>query len=418
MMNKNYFTGIALFISTIVVVLVLPHIFTSGHGISMLTQICISIVFALSYNMLLGQGGMLSFGHAAYYGFGGFVAAHTLNRVIEQGTPIPLELIPLVGGLGGLLFAIPLGWINTKRSGVSFAMITLGIGELVAASSLMFTDFFGGEGGVATDRVTGITLFPFEYGSAVEAYYVIAGWMILATLAMYYLTKTPLGRMANAVRDNPQRAEFVGYNPQRVQFYQFCLSGFFAGVAGGLFAINYEILTADTLSAEISGLVLLMAFIGGARTFYGPILGAVLVTYLSVELSNITDAWILYFGLLFVLMVMFAPAGLAGIVQQHWQVIREGSWRQLGGVYLLCWAGIVVGFIGFSALVEMLYHNSNSYDVSAPMSIYGVDNIVITQLAPWAISITCFLVGLGVLVFSIKQFRVRRDEQISAQEVL
>src|SRR5690625_3179927 len=253
----------------------------------MLSQMGIAIIFALSYNMLLGQGGMLSFGHAAYYGLGGFICAHTLNMVASNGLPIPVELIPLVGGLGGLAFAIPLGWINTRRSGVSFAMITLGVGELIAASSLMFSGFFGGEGGIPTDRVTDVTLLPFSYGPSIEVYYLIAVWMIICVLAMYLLTKTPLGRMANAVRDNAQRVEFVGYNPRLVSFIQFSIAGFFAGVAGGLFAINYEILTADTLTMQQSGLVLLMTFIGGVGYFFGPILGAILITYLSISLSSI-----------------------------------------------------------------------------------------------------------------------------------
>jgi len=415
--NNNYLTVVWVFLAVLAVML-LPNLFDSGHGISMLTRICISTVFALSYNMLLGQGGMLSFGHAAYYGFGGFIAAHTMNHVIDHGTPIPLELIPLVGALGGLAFAIPLGWINTRRSGVSFAMISLGIGELVAASSLMFTGFFGGEGGVPTNRVTEVTLLPFSYGPSLEVYYLIAGWMLLAAIAMYYLTKTPLGRMANAVRDNPQRAEFVGYSPKRVQFYQFCLAGFFAGLAGGLFAIDYEILTADTLGAEISGLVLLMAFVGGAKSFYGPVLGAIIVTYLSVELSDITDAWMLYFGLMFVFMVMFAPGGLASIFQLHWQMLREGSLRSGWWKYLLILGGAAMTFVGFASVIEMLYHRSNSYDASDPMSLLGIENVVITQLTPWLIAVGLFVVGLGLLTTGVRVFRQHRDDYVQHEALV
>lgn len=415
-MQKNNLRLTVFWVALAVVAIgVLPHIFSSGHGVSMLTRMVISIVFALSYNMLLGQGGMLSFGHAAYYGFGGFVAAHTLNHVLDNGTPIPLELIPVAGALGGLAFAIPLGWINTRRGGVSFAMISLGIGELVAASSLMFTGFFGGEGGVPTDRVTEITLLPFSYGPNIEAFYLIAGWALLATLAMYYLTKTPLGRMANAVRDNPQRAEFVGYSPKRVQFYQFCLSGLFAGLAGGLFAIDYEILTADNLGAEVSGLVLLMAFVGGAKTFYGPMLGAVVVTYLAVELSGITDAWMLYFGLMFVLMVMFSPGGLAGILQHHWQMLRDGSLVSGWWKYLMALVGAALTFFGFSSIIEMLYHRSNSYDASEPMALFGIEDIVITQAMPWLVAIALFVVGIGLIVQGVKAFRLHRGAMLGEE---
>src|SRR5690625_177722 len=315
----------------------------------MLSQMGIAIIFALSYNMLLGQGGMLSFGHAAYYGLGGFIAAHALNAVADGGFPIPVELMPLVGGLGGLAFAIPLGWMNTQRSGVSFAMITLGVGELVAASSLMFSGFFGGEGGIPTNRVTDVTLLPFSYGPNIEVYYLIAVWMMICVIAMYLLTKTPLGRMANAVRDNAQRAEFVGYSPRMVSFIQFSISGFFAGVAGGLFAINYEILTADTLTMDVSGMVLLMAFIGGVSYFFGPILGAILITYLATSLSTFTEAWLLYFGLLFVLMVMFAPSGLAGIVMQHRPIWQARQAYRLLVPYLVCAVPIAILFFGVAA---------------------------------------------------------------------
>src|SRR5690606_21600501 len=341
-----------LLLAVVGLVIALPYIFTSGHSLSLLSQMGIAIIFALSYNMLLGQGGMLSFGHAVYYGLGGFITAHVLNMVGDGRLAIPLELMPLIGGLGGLAFAIPLGYINTKRSGVSFAMITLGIGELVAASSLMFTDFFGGEAGVSTDRMVDVTLLPFDYGPSIQVYYLIVAWMLLSVLAMYLLTQTPLGKMANAVRDNWERAQFVGYNPRIVNFIQFSIAGFFAGVAGGLFAINYEILTADTVGVQQSGLVLLMTFIGGVSYFFGPILGAILITYLSISLSNITEAWVLYFGLLFVFMVMYAPSGLAGIIMQHRPVWRAGKMGRLVVPYLVAAVPALILFFGAAAVIE------------------------------------------------------------------
>lgn len=397
-------------IAAIIVLIVLPYIFSSGHGISMLSQMGIAIIFALSYNMLLGQGGMLSFGHAAYYGLGGFIAAHTLNAVADGGWPIPVELIPLVGGLGGLAFAIPLGWINTRRSGVSFAMITLGVGELVAASSLMFSGFFGGEGGIPTNRVTEVTLLPFSYGPSIEVYYLIAVWMVLCVAAMYLLTKTPLGRMANAVRDNAQRAEFVGYSPRMVSFIQFSISGFFAGVAGGLFAINYEILTADTLTMDVSGMVLLMAFIGGVGYFFGPILGAILITYLATSLSTFTEAWLLYFGVMFVLMVMFAPYGLAGIVMSHRTLWRGRLVHRLIVPYLICVIPTVLLLFGLFGCVEMMYHHSTSYDPSAPMKLFFWDKVVVTQFTPWLIALVTAAIGGFSLRWAVRRFKATWDE--------
>ena len=135
---------------------------------------------------------------------------------------------------------------------------------------------------------------------------------------MYALTRTPFGRMCNAVRDNPERTQFVGYNPQVVRYIAFCLSGMFAGVAGGLASINFELANAALFGAAQSGNVLLATFIGGAGHFVGPILGAVLVTYLQNMLSDVTEVWQLYFGLMFIATVMYAPGGLAGLHHDAW----------------------------------------------------------------------------------------------------
>ncbi len=208
--------------------------FTSSLALTMLSQIGYLIIICLSYNILLGQGGMLSFGHAVYTGLGSFIAIHAMNRASSGDWGIPLVLIPIIGGLGGMFFAALLGYVTTKKSGTTFAMITMGIGELVASMALMFPEFFGGEGGITTDRVYGKPFFGLTFGSGMEVYYLIAAYCFICTAAMFAFTGTPLGRMLNAVRDNPERVEFVGYNTQRVRYFSFIIAGFFAGVGGGL----------------------------------------------------------------------------------------------------------------------------------------------------------------------------------------
>ncbi len=399
--------GAGIWIGALIVVLVLPMIFSSGHSVSMLTQMCSAIVFALSYNMLLGQGGMLSFGHAVFSGLGGFIAMHVLNAVNDGALVIPLELMPIVGGLGGLAFAIPFGWISTKRAGVTFAMISLGIAELVAASALMFTGFFGGESGISSNRVVDHTLFGFlgvSYGPSIEVYYLAGAWMLIATFAMYLLTLTPLGRMANAVRDNPERAQFVGYDPHLVRFLQFSLAGFFAGVAGGLTVINYEILTADALSAIASGTVLVMAFIGGIGFFFGPILGAILITYLQTSLSSFSEAWLMYFGLIFVGMVMYAPHGLAGIVMAHRPALRSGRAGKLLLSYLVAAVPTALLLVGLISLIEMGYHLSTAYMPEYPISLFGVE-VNVTQLRYWLGAVAITAVGLAVFLWVMRLIR-------------
>ena len=156
----------------------------SGFMVSMLSQMGIMIIFALSYNMQMGQTGLLSFGHAVFLGLGGYVTAHTLNAVKAGSLWLPLELTPLAGGLGGLAFAILFGYFATKQRATAFAMITLGIGELVTSCALMFQTFFGGEGGVSTNRMIGRSLFGVGYAQPLQVYYLIVAWTVVAVALM------------------------------------------------------------------------------------------------------------------------------------------------------------------------------------------------------------------------------------------
>lgn len=336
----------------IVVLIVLPMIFPSGGSLTSFSLIGIAIVFALSYNILLGQTGLLSFGHAVHYGLGGFAACHMMNAVVSHGWPIPLPFIPLFGGLGGLVFAMIIGWVMTKRAGTVFAMISLGIGELVASSSLILRSVFGGESGITTDRTALPKLLGWSFGPQLQVYYLIAFWLVLSTIAMYALTRTPLGRICNAVRDNPERVQFIGYDPHVVRYIAFCFAGFFAGIAGGLAAINFEIANSAYLGAIQSGLVLFSTFIGGTAFFFGPILGAILVTYLQLGLTNLTTAWQLYFGIIFIGIVMYAPGGIAGLLMMHRPLIRAGTLWTVIPSYLVAIVPTIVLACGVILTIE------------------------------------------------------------------
>lgn len=401
-----------LWIAAIAIVLVLPYFFTSSSAVTMLTQMGVMVIFALSYNMLLGQGGMLSFGHAVFFGLGGFYTLHAMNSVINGGWSFPLELMPLIGGLGGLGWGILFGWVSTKRAGTTFAIISLGVGELVAASAQMFTDFFGGESGISTNRVDvahQMSLLGFSYGPNIQIYYLVAAWAIVSTILMYLLTGTPLGRMANAVRDNPERAQFVGYNPRVVRFVQFSLAGFFAGVAGALFAIMFEIMTAENLGAIQSGSVLLMTYIGGIGIFFGPIVGAILITWLQTSLSSISDAWVLYFGLLFVFMVMYAPFGISGIIMSHYMPFKNGLLRRLVPSYLLAVIPTLLAFVGAVSMIEMGYQISTSYLPSRPMDLFWV-SVVATNVWSWVVAGAILVVGVATCRWSYRRVGRAWDE--------
>jgi len=325
----------------------------SGFVVTMLSQMGIMIVFSLSYNMQMGQAGLLSFGHAVFLGLGGYCTAHWVSAIKDQGLWFPLELTPLAGGLGGLGFAVLFGYMATKQRATAFAMITMGIGELVTSAALMFKTFFGGEGGISTNRMVGASLFGLSYSPPIQVYYLIVAWTVLSVAGMWLLTQTPLGRMANACRDNHERAQFVGYDPRMVRFFQFSLSGFFAGIAGALYALTYEIVTFDAVGAGTSANALLMTYIGGVGTFFGPIIGAVIITLLQSWVSLLSNSWLVYVGALFILMVAFAPGGIAGLIMMHRPVWRAGRMHRLAVPYL---RGLIPGLmivLGFVLMIEL-----------------------------------------------------------------
>ncbi len=332
-----------------------PLVLNQSFALALLSRIGIMTIFALSWNLLLGQTGLLSFGHAVYYGLGSFATLHLLNALAARGLPVSITLLPLCGGLAALLFGLVFGSITTRRAGTTFAMISLGIGEMVSASSLMFPAFFGGEGGITGNRVTGRGLFGIDYGTPLQMYYLIAAWAVLCMLLTYGLSQTPLGRLANAVRDNPERVEFIGCDPHSIRYRMVVLAGFFAGVAGGLSALQYEIATAEALSDHLSGIVILMAFVGGIGTFAGPLIGAALVTVLQVAVASVTPAWPFYFGLVFLVIVLYAPGGIASILLQHQAVWRAGFLRRLLPAYLIAALPAAALVLGVVAVVEMAY---------------------------------------------------------------
>src|ERR1700712_2118250 len=354
------------------VLLLAPLVFSSSLSQTLLSQMGIAIIACLSYNMLLGQGGMLSFGHAVYSGLGGFMAVHALNKVGAGSLTLPVSLIPLVGGAAGLFFAALFGFVTTRKAGTTFAMITLGIGELVYSMSLMLPEFFGGEGGVTSNRVVPPATLGVSFGPQIQVYYLIALYCFVCTGLMFAFTRTPLGRMLNAVRDNPERVAFIGYDTQRVRWFAFMVSGLFAGIAGGLAAINFELATAEVVGAQRSGAYLLFTFLGGSTAFFGPIIGGVLMVLATVVLSELTKAWLLYPGLAFVLMVMLAPAGVAGLVLANLRLASFGKLRPLLPGYLALALAGAVGFAGASAMVEMLYHLQLNEALGPVMKFGGV----------------------------------------------
>jgi branched-chain amino acid transport system permease protein len=293
--------------------------------------------------------------------------------------------------------------VTTKKAATPFAMITLGIGELVYAMSLMFPEFFGGEGGVSGNRVAGSSPLGITYGPQIQLYYLIAVYTFVCTALMFAFTRSPLGRMLNAVRDNPERVEFVGYNTQMVRYIAFVIAAFFAGISGGLAALNFEIVTAEVVGGARSGAYLLFTFLGGATFFFGPIIGAILMVLAFVLLSEFTKAWLLYLGLIFLFMVMYAPGGVASLIMMNVRVAAFGMLRRVWTSYLALGLLALVVLVGAGAMIGMVYHLQLNAALGDELTFLGA-TLNARNPNSWVGSIFVMLTGLGLFEVARRHF--------------
>ena len=338
-----------LVLAVVLAMLALPAFLTPGL-VNAAIQMLIAALFASAYYLLCGQAGMLSFGHAAYFGMGAFATIHAMNAIGGTGL-LPTPLMPLAGAVGGAAFGFFAGYFSTKRTGTYFAMITLAIAELVHALAPHLKGLFGGEAGVSATRMPA---WGFTFGSTNEVYYLTLAWAALCLTLLYLYTRTPLGRLTLGLRENTHRLRFLGYNTHVLSICVFVVSAMFSGVAGGLLVVSNEAANYILFDAHLSASVVLNTYIGGVKVFFGPILGASLMTFFGYAISDLTQSWLLYQGALFVLVMMYMPTGLAGMFG------RLGQWRSRFGlvplipfVLLAVASALLVGGGGAFA-IEML----------------------------------------------------------------
>ncbi|WP_454690253.1 branched-chain amino acid ABC transporter permease [Achromobacter aloeverae] len=345
MKNSRFLSCLA----AVLLLAALPYLLSQGL-LNAAIQMLIAALFASAYNLLCGQAGMLSFGHAAYFGVGAFATVHAMNALGGEGL-VPTPLMPLAGAVGGLLFGGIAGWFATKRSGTYFAMITLAIAELVHALAPQLKGLFGGEAGISTMRMPAWGL---DFGSTTQVYYLTLAWVLLALLLLYLYTRTPLGRLTVGLRENSQRLRFLGYNVHGLATAVFAISAMFSGMAGGLQVISNESANYVLFDPSLSAAAVLNTYIGGVQVFLGPALGAALMTFFGYAVSDLTQSWLLYQGIVFVLVMMFMPAGLSGLPGLARRLReRHGAARVLG-VFALAIAGAALLAAGGVFLVELL----------------------------------------------------------------
>lgn len=327
----------------------LPALIPSGL-LNASIQMLIAALFACAYSLLSGRAGMLSFGHAAYFGVGAFATVHAMNAIGGQGL-LPTPLMPLAGAAVGLVVGVAAGSFATKRSGTAFAMITLAIAELLHALAPQLKGWFGGESGISTMRMPA---WGFSFGSTTEVYYLTLAWVLLSLAALYALTRTPMGRLTLGLRENGQRLRFLGYDVHGLGVSLFALSSMFSGIAGGLQALSNEAVNYVVFDAALSAGVVLNSYIGGVGSFLGPALGAALMTFFGYAASDATQSWLLYQGVLFVVVMMFMPEGLIGLVSSTSRLVARHGAAPVLPAALLAVAATLLLCAGGVFMVELL----------------------------------------------------------------
>ena len=301
---------------------VLPFLLQAG-GLTMTSAVdCVLFAIAgLGLNLLLGYNGLVSFGHAAWFGLGGYALAILQLRFFPQSSLIPLVLAFVV-----VLFSAALiGALILRRRGVYFSLLTLAFSALTFTVAFRWTALTGGENGLG--GIERRDWFGLDLNNPVTFYIVVAVLAMLITIFLLRVVNSPFGRVLVAIRENEQRARFIGFPVRRYQLIAFVISASVTGLAGALFVMNHRIASAELVSVPFSGELLAMALIGGMRSFTGPILGAIFFLLFREYLSQFTENWLFYFGIVFVSFILLSPAGLAGIGQRLYRWIKPEATR-------------------------------------------------------------------------------------------
>jgi len=288
----------------------MPSLLKQYH-LNMLTEIIIFSLYAVSYNLLLGYAGLLSFGHAAFFGLGAFATAVAIIHI----PGISLWNVVLIGVAATLIAGFVLGGLLLRHKGSYFALLTMAFNALFYAVATKWHSVTGGDDGLSITRPDlnlGFTTIPLN--SLTNFYYLTLVIMGLAIVFCWYFTHTAMGKTVVLMRENEDRMKFLGYNTNISRLILFTFTGVIAGLAGVFYTFHFQFVSISAISIDMTTAVLLMVFVGGTKTFLGPILGAFVYIILQNYLSNITDRWPLLMGVIFVLMVLYVPGGLSEVI--------------------------------------------------------------------------------------------------------
>jgi branched-chain amino acid transport system permease protein len=294
-------------------------------------DVAIWALFATSLNLLVGYTGLVSFGHAAYFGIG----AYTTGILMKKAGVSFLVAFP-AAGLVAAAFALLFGFFCVRLTKIYFAMLTLAFAQIVWAICFKWNEVTGGEQGMpeipypdfgALERLAAVVPLVGGYRTSEYFYFLTLLLVGLCLWALRRIVGSPFGRMLTTIRENPERAEFIGVNVRRYELVAFIISGAFAGLAGGLFGIFNRGVFPDFAYWTKSSEVLIMTLLGGMGTFYGPAVGALALLWLNQQIISYTEYWPLILGTILVLLLFVFPGGLAGAVGALWRRLSQGPAR-------------------------------------------------------------------------------------------
>ncbi|OPY86178.1 MAG: leucine/isoleucine/valine transporter permease subunit [Smithella sp. PtaU1.Bin162] len=328
MMNKTM--KMVFWIVLLLILVFYPRLFGIYYT-NLFVSFAVFAVFAVSLNMLLGYTGLLSFGHAMFFGTGGYATALALKHI--QG----MTVLPAVGigFLAAMILALVLCPLVVRVSGTAFAMLHLAFGQLMYVLALKFRNITGGEDGIGNFPIPDLNFFGVisigMKGNPVNFYYLALVILGVSLWLMWFLTKTPFGQIQTGIRDNAKRIDYLGYKVPQTKAVVYVISGAFAGIAGSVYGLFHNLVSADgSLGILVSFVPITAVMVGGMGSFFGPIWGTAIFQIIEEIVLRFTDRVELVMGLMLILIIMFAPRGFTGLVntlKMKWQAyaaVRSG----------------------------------------------------------------------------------------------
>jgi branched-chain amino acid transport system permease protein len=283
----------------------------SDFYVDLVTKMMIFGIALLGYDIIAGYTGLVSLGHAMFFGIGGYCAAFVMKTYSTN-------LFPILGLalVGGLIVGLVVGYLSIQTKGIFFVFLTLAFAQFFYLAAFNLTTITGGDNGITLPKVTfglpGIWAFqvPRPYGF----FYLTLGFLVLSYLGCHRVISSPFGRLLVAIRENEERVNFLGFNVKMLKIKAFMISAFLGVIAGSLFSTYQDFVSPGMLHWTISGDFMLMSILGGMGTLAGPVLGGFIILYIGDLLSSWTENWMIFIGSFFVLTIIFAPQGILGLL--------------------------------------------------------------------------------------------------------